>query len=116
MSFRYERKQRFVSKMVASQGRTLLASGRKGHVQLAGFDALSDACGYILDDVQCHVRIMLLERHDQLWEHIRRDRGNSAHRDVAGNFTLEFVHATTGVTDRCQNLSRVLEQTTSRFG
>src|SRR5437899_11976289 len=59
---------------------------------------------------------MFLKCHHQFWKDIWRDRGNCADGHIAGNFALELVHATPRITDRRQNLSRVLEQTASGFG
>src|SRR5207249_11287417 len=59
---------------------------------------------------------MFLECHHQFWKYIWRDRGNCADGHIAGNFALELVHATPRITDRRQDLSRVLEQTASGFG
>src|SRR5438876_12398594 len=115
MSFRHEGKQRFVANMFDPLSRTFLTSGCQCHVQLAGFDAPSDACGYVFYDVQCHIRIMVLKCDYQFREHIWRDCRNCAYRHVAGNFALELVHATAGIADRRQNLSFVLKQTTPSF-
>ena len=116
MSFRYERKQRFVAEMLDAESRTFLTSRGQGHVQLTGFDAPNDSLGCVLHDVQCHVWIMVLECHDQFREDIWRDCGNCAYSHIAGNFALELVHATACIADRRQNLSRVIEQTTPSFG
>ena len=100
MSFRHERKQRFVAEMLDAESRTFLACGCQRHVQFSGFDAPSDARGHVFHDVQCHIRIMVLECHDQFRQHIRRDRRNCAYRHVSGNFALELVHATARIPDR----------------
>ena len=95
--------------MLDAKSRTFLTSGCQRDVQLSYFDAASDALGHILHDVQCHVRIMLLECHHQFRKDIWRDRGNCADGHVAGNFALELVHATLRITDRRQDLSRVIK-------
>ena len=58
---------------------------------------------------------MFLKRHDQLWEHIRRNGGNCADRHLTGHLALELIHAATCITDRCQNLPCIINQTTARF-
>src|SRR5439155_8869856 len=115
MSFRHQCKQRFVAEMLDAESRTFLTSGCQRHVQLANINAPGDACGHVFHDVQCYVRIMFLKCHHQFREHIWRDCGNRAYRHVAGNFSLELVHGTARIADRRQNLSCVLEQTTSGF-
>src|SRR5207249_9463377 len=82
----------------------------------SGFYSSSDPVSHVLHGLQYHVRIMFLERHEQFWKDIWRDRGNCAHCHLAGNFALELIHATPRIADRSQDLSRVLEQTTSGFG
>src|SRR5438067_10281133 len=94
ISFWYKRKQWLTAYRFASQSRSLLASGRQGDVQLSGFDAATDALGYVLYDLQRHVRIMLMECHDQLREHIRRNRRNCADRQLPRNVGFELVHTT----------------------
>ena len=58
---------------------------------------------------------MFLERHDQFWKHIWRDRGNCAHRHLTGDFALELINATTCVADGSQNLPGVIDETSARL-
>src|SRR5437773_11934254 len=115
MSFRHQHKQWLGTQGFAPQTWTWLASGRQRDIQFAGFNSSSNAVSDVLHDLQYHVWIMLLECHNQLWKDIGCDRGNRADCHLAGDLSLDLVDATTGITDRRQNLSGVINQTTTGF-
>src|SRR5581483_299957 len=115
MFFRHERQQRFAAQGFASQSWTWLTSGCQGDIEFANFNPSTNSSSHVLHDLQYHFWIMLLKRHHQFWKHVWRDRGNCAHRQFAGYFVLELTHTAASVTDRSQNLARIVDQTTARF-